>query len=158
MKIRLFTLPFDQETQRFPDELVESFCANKKVDKIKSKFFEAGGQSFWTVAIHYENLPSKTFSRQLKDLDESQQVLFEQLANWRKEQANQEAIIRASYAPRSEQESVLRSINLDLEQLRFYMRLCKDKQYISLEQYRFASEELNTCGKLCGGWIKKLRQ
>lgn len=90
MKIRVFTLPFDEEQERFPDELVEQFCANKKVDKINSKFFEKGHKTYWSVAIHYETLPSKSFNRQLKDLDEGQQMLFEQLANWRKEQANKE--------------------------------------------------------------------
>jgi hypothetical protein len=52
---------------------------------------------------------------------------------------------------------ILKEINIQLEQLRLYMRLCKDRQYISISQYEFASKSINTSGRMCGGWLKSLQ-
>lgn len=66
----------------------------------------------------------------------------------------QEDLILASFSAKPQQENTLQTVNIHLEQLRLYMRLCKDKQYFSIEQYRFASESINICGRMCGGWMK----
>ena len=50
--------------------------------------------------------------------------------------------------------SSLRAVNLELEKLRFLMRLSKDRKAISIRQYEFISTELDTLGKMIGGWIK----
>lgn len=68
----------------------------------------------------------------------------------------QDSLVRVSFSPKASQLEQLNEINILLEQLRFYLRLCKDKQYLSIEQYKFASESVNTCGRMCGGWIKSL--
>lgn len=130
MKIRVFTLPFDQEQERFPDELVEQFCANKKVAKVKSKFFESDRQSFWTIAVHYELLPSKSFNRQLTDLDEGQQMLYELLANWRKEKA-----LHEEFPP--------------------YL-VCKNKQFIAIIEQRCTT--LDSLSKITGIGKAKLQK
>ena len=48
MQIRIFTLPFDETSEGFPDEIVTEFCLNKKVYHIEAKFFEQEGRAFWS--------------------------------------------------------------------------------------------------------------
>lgn len=50
---------------------------------------------------------------------------------------------------------ILRRINLLLEKLRIFFRICKDRKYISIKQYEYISLQLNEAGKMCGGWAKQ---
>lgn len=85
MQIKIMTLPFDGKTEGFDDELVADFCQNKQVHRIESHFFRQEGQAYWSVAIHFDTvLPKKT--EKVRDLDDAQQVLFQRLREWRKEQ------------------------------------------------------------------------
>jgi len=59
-----------------------------------------------------------------------------------------EAIYTKNRAP------LLRQINLNLEKLRFFNRLCKDRRYFSINQYEYLAREINETGKMCGGWAK----
>lgn len=53
-----------------------------------------------------------------------------------------------------DRQELLRAVNKNLEKLRLYFRLCKDRQYLSLGQYEFISREVNQAGVMCGGWLK----
>jgi four helix bundle protein len=66
----------------------------------------------------------------------------------------QEQLIEAASAeaPRP----LLRQADVTLTKLRFYLRLCKDLQLISFDQYEHVSLMVNEVGKLLGGWIKKV--
>jgi len=64
-----------------------------------------------------------------------------------------ELIIEAVYT--KDRSIVLRKINLNLEKLRFFNRICKDRQYLSLAQYEFLAREINNTGKMCGGWSRQ---
>jgi superfamily II DNA helicase RecQ len=90
MKIRIFTLPFDVGSERFPDEVVTHFCASRKVHSLKSEFFSEGSRFFWTVAVQYEPIDSDNPQLHFKDLDEHQQALYKLLSDWRKEIALKE--------------------------------------------------------------------
>lgn len=72
------------------------------------------------------------------------------IANWSLEIS--EWILEAIYT--RERVEILRRINRNLEKLRLFFRLCKDRQYISLGQYEHISREINEAGKMCGGWLK----
>lgn len=39
MELRIFTLPFDETTEGFPDEIITQFCMNKKVHSVQTQFF-----------------------------------------------------------------------------------------------------------------------
>lgn len=54
-----------------------------------------------------------------------------------------------------ERDAYLQQINLNLERLRIFFRLCTDRHYISQQQNLFVQEEINRTGKMCGGWKKK---
>ena len=49
---------------------------------------------------------------------------------------------------------LLQKANVQLEKLRFLIRLCHDFKLLSSKQYTYISNEINEVGKLVGGWIK----
>jgi hypothetical protein len=63
-----------------------------------------------------------------------------------------ELLIEAAYS--KEKKKLLTRVNLQLEKLRFLLRISYDRKYLSLQQYEFIQKELVTAGKMCGGWIK----
>ncbi len=99
MPVRIFTIPFNEETQTFHDDLVVQFCTNKRVHKVETKFFTRNYLPYWTVAIHYGQILSAE-SVQVKGghpdeefrLDDQQKALFLRLKEWRREAAEQEAL------------------------------------------------------------------
>lgn len=65
------------------------------------------------------------------------------------------AVVEARKAP-SDEKSVqaLEDADILLEQVKIYMRLSKDLEFISMGQYKESSEKLDEIGRLLGGWIK----
>jgi hypothetical protein len=53
-----------------------------------------------------------------------------------------------------ERQQILKQINLNLERQRIFFRLCTDRQYLSQAQNQFIQQQINTAGKMCGGWMK----
>jgi len=90
MELRIFTLPFDEVSEGFPDEIVVQFCQNKKVHRLEVHFFEQDGRHFWSVAIQYEIVLKG--EDKIRALDDVQRLLYERLREWRKEHAHQVGI------------------------------------------------------------------
>jgi hypothetical protein len=65
-----------------------------------------------------------------------------------------ERITEAAYS--KEKRAILTLVNLNLEKLRLLFRLCFDRHYIGPSQYEFVQKEINTAGRMCGGWLKSL--
>jgi len=63
-----------------------------------------------------------------------------------------ELLIEATYT--RERLLLLRQANVQLEKLRYLIRLCHDFKLISTKQYKYISGEINEVGKRIGGWIK----
>lgn len=84
MQVKIFTLPFDEKTEGFDDELIRDFCLNKRVHRIETHFFRQEGRAYWSVAVHYD-VVDITKVEKVRDLDESQQLLYERLRTWRRE-------------------------------------------------------------------------
>ena len=63
-----------------------------------------------------------------------------------------ELLIEATYT--RQRLELLRRANIQLEKLRFLIRLSHDFKLISARQYKYISGEINEVGKLIGGWIK----
>lgn len=99
MPIRIFTIPFNEETQTFHDDLVQQFCLNKRVHRIETKFFMRNNTPFWTVAVHYGTILSEDkpvlvagLHGDEHGLDEQQRVLYLRLKEWRKEVAELQGV------------------------------------------------------------------
>ena len=67
-----------------------------------------------------------------------------------------EVLAEAAYS--KEKIPLLRRVNLNLEKLRLFFRLVHDRRYLSPSQYEFVQTEINTAGKMCGGWIKSCKE
>jgi hypothetical protein len=65
----------------------------------------------------------------------------------------QERLIEAVRLPNTT--GCLRAADVELDKLRFYLRLSADLGYISLEQQRHAGQMLAEIGKILGSWQKK---
>ncbi|MBI5408248.1 MAG: diversity-generating retroelement protein Avd [Nitrospirae bacterium] len=63
-----------------------------------------------------------------------------------------ELLIEAAYS--KEKYHLLRKLNLQLEKLRFLIRLSKDLKVMSIKKYAYIPGEINELGKMTGGWIK----
>ena len=63
-----------------------------------------------------------------------------------------EKLIRAKYS--RQRRDILESVNLDLEVLRFQVRLAKDLRCLSLKSYGQASGRLLDVGRQVGGWLR----
>jgi superfamily II DNA helicase RecQ len=90
MPVRIFTIPFDEETQTFHDDLVAQFCLNKRVHRIDTRFFTRNHQPFWSVAIQYgqifgeeKDMRSNGGPSLESQLDEQQKVLLLRMKEWR---------------------------------------------------------------------------
>ncbi len=65
-----------------------------------------------------------------------------------------EQIIEAKYGSKKKAH-FLRRANIELEKLRFMIRLSKDLQCINLKTFENTSKQINTIGKMIGGWEKQ---
>lgn len=63
-----------------------------------------------------------------------------------------EQIIRSVYS--KDRITALESINLKLDMLITFWRLCYENKWISIRNYEYISEQLTETGKLAGGWIR----
>lgn len=63
-----------------------------------------------------------------------------------------ESIIDAKYTSGKKKGHFLRRTNLNIEKLRFMVRLSKDLECISLPQYEYAADKINEIGRMVGGW------
>ena len=63
-----------------------------------------------------------------------------------------ELLIEAAYS--KNKKTALRSANINLEKLRYLVRLSKDLKLLSLKEYEFSSRSINDIGISIGGWLK----
>lgn len=61
-------------------------------------------------------------------------------------------LIEAAYS--RNKQSALRSANLQLEKLRYLLRLSKDLKLINLKSYEFSARALESIGISIGGWLR----
>ena len=61
-------------------------------------------------------------------------------------------LIEATYT--RDRLALLRKANVQLEKLRYLIRICHDLKLLSAKQYAYVSNEINEAGKLVGGWIR----
>lgn len=61
-------------------------------------------------------------------------------------------LLRAKYA--QEKTAILLETNIELETLRFQLRLSKDIKALSIKSHGFGSQSLESIGSQVGGWIK----
>jgi len=96
MKLKLLTIPFNPQINRFEDEAFEAFQLNKEIRQFHPHFFSIGETTYLGVLIGYdEKQPVKQKHRpsvqkkNLNDLlDEREKQLFEEMKKLRKEKSD----------------------------------------------------------------------
>lgn len=68
-----------------------------------------------------------------------------------------EMLIEAYYTERSEKKNILKKTNIELEKLRYLIRLSKDLYCINIRRYEYISSRINNIGIQVGGWQKSIR-
>ncbi len=134
MPIRIFTIPFSEETQTFHDDLLAKFCTNKRIHKIETKFFTRNGLPFWTVAVQYGHILSEEKARQrgghrdeVFDLNNQQKALLVKLKEWRREEADKEGFPVYIIATNAHLVSVIKNKCTSLECLKLVKGFGKKK-------------------------------
>ncbi|MCB1806412.1 MAG: HRDC domain-containing protein [Candidatus Competibacteraceae bacterium] len=104
MQVRIFTLRFNPATDRFEDEDVNAFLADKDVASIHDHFFLYDDIPYLTLVVCYRASalpappPQQAKPEQKRDeswretLSEADWPLFNTLRTWRSDQAKQEGI------------------------------------------------------------------
>ena len=64
-----------------------------------------------------------------------------------------ENLIRARYT--TIRRTILEQVNLDLEILRFQIRLAKDLRCLPIQGYGLASHQVTEIGRQVGGWLRQ---
>jgi four helix bundle protein len=68
-----------------------------------------------------------------------------------------ELYIEAFYTTTSSnKKALLKKLNIQLEKLRFFLRLAYEKDLFSSGLYRKLSEQIDELGRMTGGWYKSL--
>ncbi len=68
-----------------------------------------------------------------------------------------EELIEAFYSPPPQKAPLLQKINIRLEKLRYYFRLCFEAGYINSRQLHNCTIQLDEIGRMNGGWLKNLQ-
>ena len=63
-----------------------------------------------------------------------------------------DTLLKAKYT--RDRAPLLRAANLELEGLRFQLRMAKDLKCLSRDSYGFAARSVNEVGRMVGGWLK----
>ena len=67
-----------------------------------------------------------------------------------------ETVVKLQYT--RERKPLFQRANLDLDRLRILLRLCFEKRLLSSGQYEELAEEIDTAGRMLGGWTRQARE
>lgn len=134
MPVKIFTIPFNEETQTFHDDLVQQFCVNKRVHKIETRFFTRNHQPFWTVAIQFGQILSEEKNIRINgtpgpehQLDDAQKALLLRLKEWRRSAAEQAGFPVYLIATNAHLVSIIQQKCVSLESLKLVKGFGKSK-------------------------------
>lgn len=68
----------------------------------------------------------------------------------------QDSLIAAGKSSGNQRRKYLQSADLQLAQLRIWIRLVRDLEILSIRRYEHAARSLDDIGRLLGAWIKQL--
>ena len=68
----------------------------------------------------------------------------------------QDALIAAGKSDQAARHDLLKQADIQLEQLRHWIRYSRDNNLFTLKQYEHAARSMAEVGRLLGGWLKQL--
>jgi hypothetical protein len=69
----------------------------------------------------------------------------------------QDTLVAAGKSQGTSRFEKLKSADIQLEQLRTWIRFARDNQLFTLKQYEYATRSLSEIGRLLGAWLKQNR-
>ena len=69
-----------------------------------------------------------------------------------------ELLIDARYSTKLEKMPLLKKINLLLEKMRVFTRVCHEERLLSSKAYEKIAREIDQAGRQIGGWMKEVQQ
>ncbi len=69
-----------------------------------------------------------------------------------------ELLLDARYAQKHEKLALLKKINLLMEKMRVFTRVCYEERFLSSRAYEGIVREIDGAGRQVGGWIKELQK
>ena len=116
---RIITIPFDAEREVFADEILNSFCVNKRIIDYKVEFFVNEDKPYWSVFLEYEPVHHEDNSGDAtKDMNTPERVLFNRLRDWRRERAEAEGVPVYIIATNRELRDMVKNAPQSLEALK----------------------------------------
>ena len=64
-----------------------------------------------------------------------------------------ELLIEAAYT--RDKADLLKRAGLQLEKLRYLIRLSKDLEFLSIRRYEFVAGQIDEVGRMVGGWLRQ---
>ena len=66
-----------------------------------------------------------------------------------------EVLAEAAYARGPAKAELLAKANRRIESVRWLVRVCKDRNLVSTQQFAFSARSVEECGRMVGGWLKQ---
>ncbi len=125
MSVKIFTIPFNFDKNRFDTLEVDDFCQNKKINHQQASFFELDGIPYWTIFVNYEVIVTK--DNILYNLNKSQKALYIKLKEWRKQKAKLMGLPSFIIAPNVQLEQMITQKCISHSALENIIRLRQEK-------------------------------
>ncbi len=94
MKVKIFTIRLSKNELELDQNSLNDFLETVTFKKSSTQFVELENDSYWSVLVHYEETTTKrvTQTKEILDLSEHQQKVYENLRLWRNDKADKEGI------------------------------------------------------------------
>ena len=114
---KIITIPFNNNTETFSDEILTNFTINKRVKHQSIEFFLAEGKPYWTVFLEYDTILEDNTESEISGLSDAEKMLFDRLKQWRREKANDEGVPVYIIATNREIKDVIKASPKNVEEV-----------------------------------------
>ncbi len=114
---KIITIPFNNNTETFSDEILTNFTINKRVKRYSIEFFLAEGKPYWTVFLEYDTVLEDNTESEISELSDAEKMLFDRLKQWRREKANDEGVPVYIIATNREIKDIIKAAPKNVEEI-----------------------------------------
>lgn len=114
---KIITIPFNNTSETFHDEILTNFVINKRIKKYSAKFFLSEGKPYWTVFLEYDALMESNSTSEPHGFSEAQKMLSDKLKAWRREKAEAEGVPVYIVATNREVYDIVKAAPKSLEEM-----------------------------------------
>ncbi|MCP5004074.1 MAG: hypothetical protein GY941_09050 [Planctomycetes bacterium] len=117
--LKILTIPFDEDSSTFCDEILNDFCLNKHLKSYSVEFFVCRDKPYWTLFLDYTEIIEKRVpGKKAENLTKPEEAFFEKLREWRMEKARSGGVPVYIIATNSELTQIVKVKPKNIETLR----------------------------------------